>query len=247
MAENSPTHLHTHCLSKAQQALCNKNPTYRARIADLHDINNELQKIQRLHSEQEAGKIPGSTKSSLMKKRRKSQRKTLELQHEVAAEAMVFAEAQMLEEDRTAYQDLFGQLMEWDDECAALAESLLSRPKASMALLSILKALTNSSHRSSAAMTSSNFGTGSGGGRCLLGRSSSNNSKPGMFLTITSLALGKFHGTCSPPQLYSYRLVNLPLPPGILVLAYRIFGAASRAAVARMLRIASFQSAVLID
>jgi hypothetical protein len=189
ITECSPPYLHTHYLSKTKQAICNVNPTYRARVAVLRNLRNELQKIQRLHSEQEAGKIPGSANSSLKKKRCKcKQWKALELQQEVEAEPTVFGELQVLVEERIAYQDLFRRLIEWDGECAALAESLLSKPKVSMPLLSSLKALTNSSHRSSAVVMSSNFGTGSGGGRCLLGTSSTNDSKPGTLLTIACLA-----------------------------------------------------------
>jgi hypothetical protein len=190
MADNSPSYLHTCYLTKTQQALCNKSPTYRARVADLRKLCNELQEIRRLHSEQEAGKIPGSANSSLKKKRRKSQQwNALQLQQELEADAMAFGESQVPEQERTAHQDLFRELIDWDHECAALADSLLSRPKASKTfLLSLFAMLMKSSHRSSAVMMSSNFGTGSGGGRCLLGKSSKNDSKPGGLLTRACLA-----------------------------------------------------------
>ena len=131
MAESSPPSLHTHYLSKAQQAFCSRNPTYRAPIAELHTLRNELQQIRGLLVVQEEGKLRKSTRNSLKKNWRYSRRKrALQLRCEVEQESCAAEDALVTEEERPAYQELERRLLDWDDECALLAESLLCRPKA---------------------------------------------------------------------------------------------------------------------
>jgi hypothetical protein len=132
MTNFSPAYLHTRYLSKTQQALCNENPTYRTRVADLYTLRNELQQIRGLLSVREEGKLLTSAGSNSKKRRRCRDPKELQLQLE-AEQDKVLAENVSVVEERAVYQDLERRMMEWDDECVALAESLLCRPKASVA------------------------------------------------------------------------------------------------------------------
>ena len=135
MTTSSPPYLHTNYLSNAQRALCNENPTYRARISDLHTLHKELQQLRGLLSTGEVGKLPGSTSKRLKKGRGRRGRTALQLQLDTELEKVAAEDGKVLEEeeDRAVYQDLERRMLQWDDECAALAESLLCRPKASLA------------------------------------------------------------------------------------------------------------------
>lgn len=124
--------LHTCHLDENQRRLCNRNLTYEARIADLETLRNELQQIRGLFSDREAGKLPGSAKGSLMKRKRTlNGKKGLESQQTVVQRDVYNEKANDLEGAKVIYRDLERSLLEWDDQCASLAESLISRPKVS--------------------------------------------------------------------------------------------------------------------
>lgn len=88
MADNYFPSLHTVHLTKPQQNLCNTNPTYRSRIAELHDLLKELLQIRKFLLEKETGKLPGPNKKrwSLGGRKREDPPKEMREVHELDEE-----------------------------------------------------------------------------------------------------------------------------------------------------------------
>jgi hypothetical protein len=133
-AEHAVPVLHTRYLSKRQQKTCNRNPTYRARVAELHNIRNELHKLRDLLAVTETGKLAPSPRNSLKKKMgccNSRDSKLVLSPQDNSQELKTGLEVvdAVAERVRTDYQVQEKHMLEWDDECAALAESLLAKPK----------------------------------------------------------------------------------------------------------------------
>lgn len=128
-----PPNLHTTYLSKSQLKTCNKNPTYRTRLSELQALHSELQRILNILTERTTGKLP-SPKPSLRKRLslNRGQTTALKLQLQLSDRE----DDAFVQRVRAEYLAQEKRLCEWDDQCAALAESLLSKPRVSLVTLS---------------------------------------------------------------------------------------------------------------
>ena len=111
MTEFSPPYLHTRYLSTDQQARCERNPTYAARLASLRNLRQEVEQIRGLLTAQDLGKRLEFSSTEVKQKQRN------------------VVNPREIEKDREAFKELERKFMVWDDECAGLAEALLMRPK----------------------------------------------------------------------------------------------------------------------
>ena len=139
MSEAEPTipFLHTRYLSRCQQKACNKNPTYRGRLTGLHTIRNELHRLRDLLAVRETGELGLMPRNSLKKTLRLGARDSLALQ--LQQQRATQEEDALVKRIRADYQVQEQRMLEWDDQCAALAESLLAKPKVRLALADIVQ------------------------------------------------------------------------------------------------------------
>ena len=116
MTEYSPPYLHPRYLTNAQQALCESNPTYATRLADLRTLRDEVEQIRGLLAALEVSKLPEFAGISRKHSVKRSGREGKD-------------SASVMEEEKRELSELEEMMLRWDNELAALAEGLISRPK----------------------------------------------------------------------------------------------------------------------
>lgn len=118
MTKHAPPYLHTRYLTSAQQAVCESNPVYSSRLADLRALRDEVEQIRGLLIAQEKGKLPELGSIARKKSKKQNNQKALDLK--------------VVEEDKKALKELEAMMLKWDDELAGLAEALVFKPKVSV-------------------------------------------------------------------------------------------------------------------
>ena len=106
-AETSEPDLHTRYLRADHVAWCEQNPTYVKSLASLNALRTQIQEIRRHVDEQESNSY---TESETRERKGKVK------------------DTENLEQDRRNFEALERRYLEWNDELASLAESLIDRP-----------------------------------------------------------------------------------------------------------------------